>query len=124
MQSFASAPRTLCTLLALLVAAMAFQAIAFSSNPVAALLWPALVAALSLSALLGSRKAATGLKYFTYVTTALLLWNLLRWPGLSPSVISNLVVAALSLLTGLYLSRSGTVARFYSKEAADSPNAV
>ena len=112
MQPFASAPRLLVVLLALLVAVLAAQAILFSSRPLLGLLWPALIAAISLSVLFGSRRAASVLKYILYVLSALpILFGVTG--SMSGGALARAVgVAAFTLLVALYLARSKQVANF------------
>ena len=122
MSPFGTAPRTLIALLIALLAVLVVQAATFSPDPVAVLLWAALVAALSVSALLGSRRAAVSLKFLCYFMGAFSLWSLLAWPESVAAVVSTTVLAVLFLTSAIYMSRSRAVARFYAKSPPAKAN--
>jgi hypothetical protein len=120
MQPFASAPRLLVILLALLVAVLAAQALLFSSRPLLGLLWPALIGAISLSVLFGSRRAASVLKYILYFLSALPLLFAITGPMSAGALARSFGVAAFTLFVGLYLARSKEVVRFLSATQAEA----
>ena len=120
MQPFASAPRLLVVLLALLVAVLAAQALLFSPIPLLGLLWPALIAALSLSALFGSKRAASVLKYILYALSAVPILFVLTGPMSSGALARSLAVAAFTLFVALYLARSKEVAHFFATKSSSA----
>jgi hypothetical protein len=121
MRAFASAPRTLAALLGAVVAVLIVQVLLFSPSLVG-LLWPALVAALSLSALFGSRRAAVALKYLLYFMSVASLLLVVSGPMSAFSVGRTLVVGVFLFAVGRYLGRSSAVAQFYASKT--TPSAV
>jgi hypothetical protein len=113
MQAFASAPRTLVSVLGAVVVILTLQALFFIASP-AGLLWPALVAALSLSALFGSRRAAVALKYLLYLMGAAGILSVLVQAMTPAGIVRTLVVAVLLIGVARYLGRSKSVATFYA----------
>jgi hypothetical protein len=118
MQPSAFAPRLLVALLALLVAVLAIQVLLFSPRPLVGLLWPALIACLSITAVLGSARGAAILKYLLYVMSAVPFLLLLLGPVSAASLVRTTLVSAFTLAVALYMARNKEVARFY---AASSP---
>jgi len=123
MQTSIRPPRLFVLLLALVVCVLTLQVLLFSSNPIAGLLWPALVAAISLSAAFGSRRSASILQYLYFVMAALPLLFLLV--GSSASALARMVfVSAFLIACGLYIARSRSLAEFYALHASHGKNAA
>jgi hypothetical protein len=119
MQHFANAPRILVAVLAFIVLLLIFQAV-FILQSVIAFLWPMLVAALSLNALFGSKKAAVTLKYLFFFVSAVLLLIPLTGPTTKLQLVWNIGMALVYLGSCRYLSKSAAVSTFYEKQAQPS----
>jgi hypothetical protein len=117
MQAFASAPRTMVVLLAIVVVVLTVQVILFSPL-LAGLLWPALIAGLSLSALFGSDRAARILKWVLYVLGAgsVLMIVLTRMSIFD--ITRTLFVGVLLFAVARYLGKSRAVASFYDSNSS------
>jgi len=116
MQYFPNAPRVLVAVLAFVVFLLILHA-AFISWSVIGLLWPMLVAALSLNALFGSKKAATILKYLFIFWGAGLLLIALTKPTTTFQLAWNMGTALFYIGSGRYLSKSAAVSKFYENQA-------
>ena len=112
---FRGAPRTLVILLALVITSKVIF-IALSNGPLLPrIIWPALFAALSLSALFGKRSAATMLGYLFYGIGALSL--LLVVMGSDHSVfgiVTSAIWGVLVIGTARYIFKSKKVRAFYA----------
>jgi len=98
------------------------QVLLFSPNPLFGLLWPSLLAALSLSALFGSRRAATTLKFVFYVMAVASLLLLVVKASSLLVVARTVVFAVLLLVTARYLASSKGVAQFYAARSPAPPS--
>jgi len=112
MHYFSNAPRPLVAILTTIVAIHIFSAV-FFVHSAASLLWPMLLASLSLSALFGSKKAATALKYLFFFVCAASIVMLLTGPWTTFGVARNITMALIYFGAGRYLSKSADVSEFY-----------
>jgi uncharacterized membrane protein YfbV (UPF0208 family) len=103
-------------LLGVLVVVLIARSLLFAQNQVIGLLWPALIACLSLSALFGSKRIATVLKYLLYFMSASTILIVLSQPMSTGALAVSLAIATLTLSVALYLARSKAVAQFYASE--------
>jgi len=120
MQPFASAPRTLVALLSAAVVLLLLHALLFSPS-LLGLLWPALVTALSLSALFGSKRALASLKYLFYFIGIVSLLALLFGPLSILAGLQAVLVAAMLIATARYIAKSKEVAHFYASQPNHTP---
>jgi hypothetical protein len=98
---------------------LTIQAVFFIQS-IAALLWAVVVAALSVSALFGSRRAATGLKYLLYFMAAAFVFVGLVGTAPLDATVRSLAVAALLLVVARYLGKSSAVAAFYGQRPTEA----
>jgi hypothetical protein len=113
-QAFSSAPRPMVAMLATVVAALTLQVVLFSPS-IVGLIFPALIGAVSLSALFGSFRAARSLKWLLYALSALPVLMVLAGNVSASGITRGVVVGALTFATARYLGTSKAVAAFYGQ---------
>ena len=110
-------PTALVAVLSLVVASKIVLAVLSNNSSLPGLLWPALFAALSASALLGKRSAATALGYVYYAVGALSL--LLPIVGMRQGlfgIITSVLWGVLALGAARYIFKNQAVRAFYEKQ--------
>lgn len=114
MKSYSTAPRPLVVLLGLTIVVEFVQVLLFAPSQ-AALLFPALVTVLSLSALNGSRLAILTIKYFFYFLCVGLLLSLGASRAMPALLVSRRVASAVQyFVVARYIGVSLEVSNFYS----------
>ncbi|AKJ29717.1 hypothetical protein [Caldimonas brevitalea] len=114
-----SAPRPLVALLALVIFSKVLL-IALSNGPhFPAVLWPALFAALGLSALFGKQWAATALTYLLYAAGVLSLLLPLFAAQSALGLAARICWAGLAIATATYISKSPSVRGFYQSPKSE-----
>lgn len=104
-------------MLGVVVAVLTLQVVLFSPS-LAGLVFPALVAAISLSALFGSVRAARGLKWLLYVLSFVPVLMVLAGHMSAFGIVRGLVVGAFTFTVARYLGTSKAVSAFYAQSPA------